>query len=470
MFIRKGHPVARRRGRLQRLLLCAVAAAVAAGLAESAPPAVAAAPNELQAMIDRAAPGDVLTLDAGVYEGAVLIDKPLTLAAEGEAVLSGGGDGPVVTVRTDGAELVGLTIRDRRARPDSAAVVVEGDRNRLQRLVVETAGTGVQLREADGNKLEQLVINGLSGADVSQATHDSPARRGNGIDLWKSHDNLIEGNRISRMFDGIYVESSHGNRIVGNEVTRSRYGYHIMFGDDNRLNGNNGFQNVTGAMVMGAKRTEVIGNTFTKQTESVNAQGLLLFDAFDTVVKNNIIEGNRVGIYVEAAGNNEITDNTVSRNFIGMQLLGADENRLTHNTFIANVAQAQALGSRNNRMEANYWDDFQGIDLTGNGVSNLPYRVNPFFLSLSEKIPPFQVFFGSPGMRFFESLFHHPTELWLKDDRPLLKPPEAGAATGPDPGSAEDAKPPSGFVSGFAGALLAATALVIFIQSGRRKS
>src|SRR3569833_3315263 len=54
---------------------------------------VAAGGQNLAAAIDAAAPGNVLTLAAGVLRGPVRIEKPLTLAGRPGAGRGGGGGG-----------------------------------------------------------------------------------------------------------------------------------------------------------------------------------------------------------------------------------------------------------------------------------------------------------------------------------------------------------------------------------------
>ena len=50
---------------------------------------------DVQALIDRARPGDRVTLPPGVHAGPISILKPLTLEGGGRAVIDGGGRGTI---------------------------------------------------------------------------------------------------------------------------------------------------------------------------------------------------------------------------------------------------------------------------------------------------------------------------------------------------------------------------------------
>jgi nitrous oxidase accessory protein len=123
------------------------------------------------------------------------------------------------------------------------------------------------------------------------------------------------------------------------------------------------------------------------------------------------------------------------------------------------VIQAQAVAEAGNIIEHNFWDDFGGLDLQGDGISDLPYRSNSFFLSLTDETPAYQLFFGAPGMLFLEGLFGSGTREDLVDQAPLMKPRAA----------AETAEPVAGdrWASILCGALLLAASGLIFIKGGK---
>ncbi|GIP34400.1 nitrous oxide reductase family maturation protein NosD [Paenibacillus sp. J2TS4] len=372
----------------------------------------------LQPLIDQTESGGTLVLEPGHYIGPAVITRPIHIEAAGAGVrIDNDGESPAITLQASDSSITGLQIVDEMRDRKMASVLVSGSRNRLENLHITTRASGIQLREAHTNVLEGLKIERPQEAGTVRLSS-----RGNGIDLWGSHDNLITQNYVTHMHDGIYLESSESNRVENNKVDFSRYGYHFMFTKDSFLIDNEGEYNVTGGMVMSSDNTEVTGNSFTEQSENVNSQGLLLYDVNQTIVTGNRVEGNRVGFYIEQAKDSRLEDNWIARNFIGMEMLQSENNEVSGNHFISNVNQAQATTSANNAVRANYWDDFQGVDLDGSGFSDLVYRTHPFFITLTQSASAYQLFFQSPGMVFLQGLFPIDSAQSLTDEAPLMNP------------------------------------------------
>jgi nitrous oxidase accessory protein len=378
-----------------------------------------ASQNNLQNLIRLASPGEALLIPSGEYKGPIIIDKPIWLkAAGGKVRIRNESNQPAIQLKADHSRLTGIEIVDSVSK-ESAAIVVTGSYNILENVTIQTKSSGIELQGASHNTIQRTRITWL------EQKNERPAKlseKGNGVYLWESHQNHIIENEIGNLHDGIYLENSNVNQVESNRIERSRYGIHCMNTNDMIIRNNVGSYNVTGAMIMGAKNTRVTGNTFYKQSENVNSQGLLLYDVQTSVIERNRLEGNRVGMYVEQSQNNDLVNNVISQNFVGLQLKSAQHNTCRNNQFYANVIQAEAVDSRNNEVKGNYWDNFQGIDITNTGYSSIPYALNPFFQKLTESVPAYQLFFQSPGMSFVESMFMTNKDSWTKDTSPLMKP------------------------------------------------
>lgn len=385
---------------------------------------------------------------------------------------------PIVIISSDHVTLQGISIKDKRINNDAASLVLKGNYNVLEQINIETMGTGIQLREANNNTLRNIRVTGKvkdrKSSSSSGAMHDHAskgtssisngdstrnvqARKGNGIDLFQSNQNHIVANQITNVYDGIYAENSNGNQIVQNTVKKSRYGYHFMGTAQTLLADNIGSENVTGAMLMETTQATVKTNQFLKQKNNPNSQGILLFDVTDSQLGSNHIEGNRVGLYLENSTGVNVRENRLLLNFIGMQIKASSANTFTDNQFISNVIQAQVQDSDTVSFRGNYWDNLQTLDTDGNGRSELPYEMNPFYLALTDAVPPYQLFFQAPGFVFLENLFSSGTDTTIRDERPLVT-----FAT-----STTDSASGTPWATGIIGLLLLAGSISIMYKGGK---
>ncbi|MCR2802758.1 right-handed parallel beta-helix repeat-containing protein [Paenibacillus soyae] len=415
--------------------------------------------SDLQARIDQAKAGDIITLASGEYEGPLTISKPLTLEAEpgAEVTIANKSEQPAVTVASHDVTLTGFRINDAAMKEQPSILINRSQSFRLANLEIETGSYGIRMADSNQGEIRNTLI------EWAGERADAPVKlseKGNGIDLYQSHDNVLEGNTIIAMHDGIYMENSDRNTVAANRFERLRYGVHCMYTVGTVIRDNAGEYNITGAMIMAVREVEVSSNRFAKQNENVNSQGILLFDAESSVIRDNVTEGNRVGLYVEQSARNTITGNRVIGNYIGLQLLKAEDNQITDNLFVGNVVQAEAKQSVRNELSANYWDAFQGIDTDGDGGSDIRYAISPFFQSVVKAKPAFQLFFQAPSFQFLEQLFQSDKEAWTKDAEPLMAPSGATAvqAAGEDHG-----------LSMAVSIMLLCAAVAILIKTGVKK-
>lgn len=379
---------------------------------------------DLQSMVDRAEPGDTITLRPGIYSGPIVIGKPIQIRSEpaGGAVLLNDSDVSALTIEADDVTVSGLVISDESFK-EQPTVKVSGHRAIIEDVKISTGADGIAVKDADDGIVRR--------AEITWIPEGVPmARKGNGIDLFNADRWRMEDNVIRDVHDGIYMEQSDDGHAIGNRIEGSRYGIHCMYTARSIIRKNEGHANVTGAMVMTTRNVEVTDNVFAKQNENVHSQGILLFDAHDSLFEGNVVEGNRAGLYVEESTGNRFIDNRVVYNFVGLQLLNAEKNDFTGNLFQGNVSDAEARGSSDNDISGNYWDGHSGIDADGDGYCDTTYAINPFFQGLTQKRAAFQLLFQSPGMAFLEGLYETHRDDWSTDRKPLMAPAFDEASSG----------------------------------------
>ena len=362
--------------------------------------AFAEATFDLRTALRVAPPGSTVHVPAGVHAGPFVVDKAIVLEGAPGAVLQGSGDGDVLRIVGAGAVVRGLAVRGTGVSLDreNAAILVEAHDVVIERNVVDDALFGIYARKAD-----RIVVRGntIHGKDFDVT------RRGDSIRLWSTRGGTIDGNVIRRTRD-VVVWFCDGSRIVRNDVRDSRYGLHLMYAkgtviEDNRLDGNS-----VGAFLMYSddssfRRNIAVGN------RGPSGYGLGLKDNDGLVAEDNQIIGNRVGIYVDNSPNRLDSRGTIRENLLGYNDVGIGflpsvrRNDVSLNAFVDNLEHVAVFGPgtfAGNEFtvgdRGNYWSDYQGYDLDGDGLGDLPYTSQSLFENLMDRHPQLRLFQFSP--------------------------------------------------------------------------
>ncbi len=361
--------------------------------------------TDLQGVQDRLPVGSIMDLLPGIHTGPLVVDRPLTVRGREGAVVDGEGKGTVVEVRASDVTLQELTLRgggERVTRGDSG-LRVEGDRFLLEHLILKGVLVGMDLRNAHSGTVRGCLIEGRADRTLGQ--------RGDGIRLWESDDNLIEGNRLMGVRD-LVVWYSERNRIFSNHVENSRYGTHFMHADDNQVRGNTYLNNVVGVFVMYSRGISLEENLL-QGARGAAGMGLGFKESDDILARGNRILLNNIGIYLDMTphdlgGHALFQGNLVGMNGTGLRLHGSQAGaEFTDNDFHENEAQVEVDG-RSNALGTvflgNRYSDHAGYDLDGDGIGDLPYEVRRLSGSLKEGHPDLAFFAGTPAVALLDLL------------------------------------------------------------------
>jgi len=373
--------------------------------------------------IAEATAGDTVRVQPGTYrEGNLVVDKPLTLAGEGDAVLDGEGRVEVLTVRANGVTVRGLVIANSGMSyvSDLAGIRVEGVSdctlagNRLRNTFF-----GIYLAAVKACTVEDNEITGQAVSETSS---------GNGIHLWNADHVRIRNNRVEGHRDGIYLEFVRAGLVEGNLSQRNlRYGLHFMFSDGIEYLRNVFRANNAGVAVMYSKHVTMRENRF-EDNWGAAAYGLLLKDIADSAVWGNLFRRNTTGIFAEGANRLSIDGNRFERNGWAIRIM-ADSMGVVfaHNAFVANTFEVTTNGTRSfNSLLENYWSEYRGYDLGRDGVGDVPHRPVKLFALLVERYPPALILLRSPFLELLdlaERVLPILTPRVLADHRPLMRSP-----------------------------------------------
>jgi len=393
-------------------------------------PAVAGIPW-FQDLVNQAPEGSVLKVPAGSYSGPVVVNKPLTIEAQGQVIIDGGGKGTVFVLDTSGAVLRGVHLTNSGGSHDSddACLNVRGDRNVVDQVRITNCLFGIDLKQSNDNK---LTLNYIRSKPFDLGL------RGDGVRLWYSKNNLLEGNEIEDSRDMVAWYSDH-NVFRNNVSRRSRYSIHFMFAHENTVEGNRFYDNAVGVYLMYTNGAYIRNNTISHAT-GATGMAVGLKEASNTVIEGNEILYCSTGIGTdlspfEPGSKTEVRKNRFAFNGIAVSFVSDREGSVFEsNVFegnLADVAVAGEGGAAHNRWHGNYWDGYQGFDRNNDGVGDTPYEDYAYADRLWMEVP-FALFFKSAPMMesldFLERLapFSDPV-LMVRDEAPVFKNPRRKA-------------------------------------------
>ncbi len=371
-----------------------------------------------------AEPGDTIHVTAGVYEGNLVLDKNVTLEGEDGAVIHGSGVRSVITVTAPGCTIRGFTIEhsgDMLVGEDSGILLRAGG-TRIENNHLRDVLFGIYLYHADHNV---ITGNSIEGRAELQA-----GERGSGIHIWNSSTNTIRNNAIRRTRDGMYLQNAGDSVISGNHVSDLRYGLHYMYSNDNLFENNVFENNVAGAAIMYSQRIVFRRNRFVRN-RGFSSFGILFQDSDDCLAEQNVIADNAVGIFMEALRNSQFRGNLIAANDVSLFVFSsAADNVLTRNNFIGNLSPMILVGAGTTMRYdqdrvGNYWSEYEGYDLDGDGIGDVPFPIQNVFEHLEGKYPRLRIFFLSPAsqaLAFAEKTFPVIRAASEYDRHPLMRP------------------------------------------------
>lgn len=381
----------------------------------------------LQPLVDAAPAGSVLKLRPGHYAGPVVLGKALTIDGGGRVTIDAGDRGTVFSLQADGATLRGLHLTGSGDSHDTddACLDVRGHRNRLENLVIDNCLFGIDLKQSNDNL--------LLGNRISSKPLDIGVR-GDGLRLWYSHRNRVEGNEVIDSRDMV-AWYSNDNVFRANLGRRSRYSIHFMFANNNLVEGNRFYDNAVGVYFMYTEGGALRGNLISHAT-GATGMAVGFKEASNTVVEGNEIIYCAVGIGSDLSPFQPdskiwIRGNRFAYNGIAVQFtseLGG--NVVTGNSFEGNLTHVVQAGRGKaglNEWRGNFWDDYAGFDRNADGQGDTPYELYAYADQIWIEKPSARFFKSSPVMELLDFLerlapFSAP-ELTLKDDAPRFAPP-----------------------------------------------
>ncbi|RUL51718.1 right-handed parallel beta-helix repeat-containing protein [Lysinibacillus antri] len=371
---------------------------------------ISANSNDLQSLIDATEEGGVLTLQEGEYKGNFLIQKSMVIIANGHVVITSEQvNEPLFRIEdSQNVSLKGLELIS-----SGTAIKVNRVKNiELSNLVLHKVFSGIEVYDSKNVEINHVSVNGKG---------HHPSNSGNGIAIFTSTDITVENSHMNGVQDGVYIEGVKNIIVTGNEVVNSRYGNHFMYSENATIVNNRFTKNVTGLMIMMANEIYVESNDISDQ-DGFNGTGITLYDTKVVEVQNNTIAGNKIGLTIQKTANVRALSNTFQMNQTAVESTNSENsNLLANNVFIGNIVNCRTDEIGLN-LKNNYYDDYTGIDIDGDGIGDEPYVALQSFGQWMVRKPVYQYYVESPSVVLLNQLdqqANRGSQTLLVDQSPL---------------------------------------------------
>jgi nitrous oxidase accessory protein len=352
---------------------------------------------DLAAAIAATEEGGALCLAPGEHAGPVRVDRRVELWGPRSAVVRGTTPGSIVVVTAPGARVAGFTIDGTGGRFDvlDAAVHVIADDVTVEGVAVVHAVYGILVE-----RTRRVIVRGNH---VRGDAATAMGLRGDTIRLWETHDSLVADNLVEDGRDMV-VWYSRGNRIVGNRVERGRYGTHFMFSHDNVVEDNRFVSGVVGVFVM-YSRGVTLRRNLVLDAGGVAGMAIGLKDSGNIVLEDNLLVRNATGIFIDQSPGRtgdrvDIRGNVIRQCEAGISFHTTPQTtEITGNDFADNletVRASQGVEPSHAFWHRNYFDEYAGYDLDGNGTGDLPHEARSASEELITRHPDLAFFRGAP--------------------------------------------------------------------------